>query len=150
MLLEWTILTLSYSNNYILLGHIWCHAMAKNHHLRVNFMLLTFLKTKLMFWKFFDKKFRAYSTIFCLISSNCISSVFILSPFFAAYSYICLPQDQSALYIFLELVSKGSLASLYSKYRLDSQVPAYTRQILSGLKYLHDRNVVHRYHWLCL
>ncbi|KAH1134016.1 Mitogen-activated protein kinase kinase kinase 1 [Glycine max] len=54
-------------------------------------------------------------------------------------------KDKSKLYIFLELMSKGSLASLYQKYRLnDSQVSAYTRQILSGLKYLHDHNVVHR------
>ncbi|KAL0438028.1 UNVERIFIED_CONTAM: Mitogen-activated protein kinase kinase kinase [Sesamum latifolium] len=55
-----------------------------------------------------------------------------------------LEQDQSHLYIFLELV-KGSLLSLYQKYNLrDSQVSAYTRQILHGLKYLHDRNVLHR------
>ncbi|KAK7319348.1 hypothetical protein RJT34_04068 [Clitoria ternatea] len=54
-------------------------------------------------------------------------------------------KDKSKLYIFLELMSKGSLASLYQKYRLnDSQVSAYTRQILKGLKYLHDNNVVHR------
>ncbi|XP_014490139.1 mitogen-activated protein kinase kinase kinase 1 [Vigna radiata var. radiata] len=54
-------------------------------------------------------------------------------------------KDKSKLYIFLELMSKGSLASLYQKYRLnDSQVSAYTRQILCGLKYLHDHNVVHR------
>ena len=56
-------------------------------------------------------------------------------------------QDESKLYIFLELVTKGSLRSLYQKYTLrDSQVSAYTRQILHGMKYLHDRNVVHR--WL--
>ncbi|KAD3067378.1 hypothetical protein R6Q59_018553 [Mikania micrantha] len=49
------------------------------------------------------------------------------------------------LYIFLELVTKGSLAKLYQKYELrDSQVSAYTRQILSGLNYLHERKVVHR------
>ncbi|KAL1289669.1 hypothetical protein AAHE18_20G076900 [Arachis hypogaea] len=59
--------------------------------------------------------------------------------------YLGTDKDNNMLYIFLELVTKGSLASLYRKYRLkDSQVSAYTRQILSGLKYLHDRNVVHR------
>ncbi|KAK7302460.1 hypothetical protein RJT34_13350 [Clitoria ternatea] len=59
--------------------------------------------------------------------------------------YYGTDKDNDKLYIFLELVTKGSLASLYQKYRLgDSQVSAYTRQILSGLKYLHDRNVVHR------
>ncbi|RDX78340.1 Mitogen-activated protein kinase kinase kinase 1, partial [Mucuna pruriens] len=59
--------------------------------------------------------------------------------------YLGTDKDNDKLYIFLELVTKGSLASLYQKYSLrDSQVSAYTRQILSGLKYLHDRNVVHR------
>uniref|UniRef100_A0A7N2MVA0 mitogen-activated protein kinase kinase kinase n=1 Tax=Quercus lobata TaxID=97700 RepID=A0A7N2MVA0_QUELO len=54
-------------------------------------------------------------------------------------------EDESRIYIFLELVTKGSLASLYQKYRLrDSQVSAYTRQILNGLKYLHDKKVIHR------
>lgn len=54
-------------------------------------------------------------------------------------------QGDGKLYIFLELVTKGSLASLYQKYHLgDSQVSVYTRQILSGLSYLHERNVVHR------
>lgn len=58
-----------------------------------------------------------------------------------------LLQDESKLYIFLELVSQGSLLKLYQRYHLlDSQVSSYTRQILHGLKYLHDRNVVHR--WL--
>nr|KYP40509.1 Mitogen-activated protein kinase kinase kinase 1 [Cajanus cajan] len=59
--------------------------------------------------------------------------------------YYGTEMDESKLYIFLELVTKGSLRSLYQKYTLrDSQVSAYTRQILHGLKYLHDRNVVHR------
>ncbi|CAA3027128.1 mitogen-activated kinase kinase kinase 1-like [Olea europaea subsp. europaea] len=54
-------------------------------------------------------------------------------------------KDESNLYIFLELVTQGSLLSLYQQYKLqDSQVSAYTRQILHGLKYLHDRDVVHR------
>ncbi|KAK3002536.1 hypothetical protein RJ639_020933 [Escallonia herrerae] len=56
--------------------------------------------------------------------------------------YFGTDKDDAKLYIFLELVTKGSLLSLYRKYTLrDSQVSAYTRQILHGLKYLHDRNV---------
>ncbi|CAN1731791.1 Mitogen-activated protein kinase kinase kinase 1 [Linum perenne] len=59
--------------------------------------------------------------------------------------YYGTDKDASNLYIFLELVTKGSLMSLYQTYNLkDSQVSAYTRQILHGLKYLHDRDVVHR------
>ncbi|KAF7126436.1 hypothetical protein RHSIM_Rhsim11G0132100 [Rhododendron simsii] len=59
--------------------------------------------------------------------------------------YLGTDKDDSKLYIFLELVTKGSLANLYRKYQLqDSQVSAYTRQILNGLNYLHCRNVVHR------
>ncbi|XP_019460307.1 PREDICTED: mitogen-activated protein kinase kinase kinase 1 isoform X1 [Lupinus angustifolius] len=59
--------------------------------------------------------------------------------------YYGTEMDESNLYIFIELVTKGSLASLYRRYNLgDSQVSYYTRQILHGLKYLHDRNVVHR------
>ncbi|CAN4103407.1 unnamed protein product [Withania somnifera] len=59
--------------------------------------------------------------------------------------YYGTDKNDSKLYIFLELVTQGSLLRLYQKYHLrDSQVSAYTRQILQGLKYLHDRNVVHR------
>ncbi|XP_044511166.1 mitogen-activated protein kinase kinase kinase 1-like [Mangifera indica] len=59
--------------------------------------------------------------------------------------YLGTDKDESKLYIFLELVTKGSLLNLYLRYHLrDSQVSAYTRQILNGLKYLHDQNVVHR------
>ncbi|XP_038715798.1 mitogen-activated protein kinase kinase kinase 1-like [Tripterygium wilfordii] len=59
--------------------------------------------------------------------------------------YYGTDKDDSTLYIFLELVTKGSLLDLYQKYHLiDSQVSAYTRQILHGLKYLHNRKVVHR------
>ncbi|PIN09339.1 MEKK [Handroanthus impetiginosus] len=59
--------------------------------------------------------------------------------------YLGTDKDDAKLYIFLELVAKGSLAKLYEKYKLgDSQVSAYTRQILNGLNYLHSENVVHR------
>ncbi|GKV40093.1 hypothetical protein SLEP1_g47765 [Rubroshorea leprosula] len=59
--------------------------------------------------------------------------------------YYGTKKDESNFYIFLELVPKGSLLDLYKTYNLkDSQVSSYTRQILHGLKYLHDRNVVHR------
>ncbi|KHN26046.1 Mitogen-activated protein kinase kinase kinase 1 [Glycine soja] len=59
--------------------------------------------------------------------------------------YIGTEMDASNLYIFIELVTKGSLRNLYQRYNLrDSQVSAYTRQILHGLKYLHERNIVHR------
>ncbi|CAI8597458.1 unnamed protein product [Vicia faba] len=59
--------------------------------------------------------------------------------------YYGTEMDESKLHIFIELVTKGSLRSLYQRYTLrDSQVSAYTRQILHGLKYLHNQNVVHR------
>ncbi|GAY58416.1 hypothetical protein CUMW_186840 [Citrus unshiu] len=59
--------------------------------------------------------------------------------------YLGTDKDENRLYVFLELVTRGSLANLYQKYHLsDSQVSSYTRQILNGLTYLHERNVVHR------
>ncbi|KAJ0267349.1 Mitogen-activated protein kinase kinase kinase 9 [Hirschfeldia incana] len=54
-------------------------------------------------------------------------------------------KDGSNLYIFLELVTQGSLSKLYHRYQLrDSVVSTYTRQILDGLKYLHDKGFIHR------
>ncbi|XP_019089940.1 PREDICTED: mitogen-activated protein kinase kinase kinase 9 [Camelina sativa] len=54
-------------------------------------------------------------------------------------------KEGSNLYIFLELVSQGSLLKLYERYQLrDSVDSLYTRQILDGLKYLHDKGFVHR------
>ncbi|KAI3847932.1 hypothetical protein MKW92_002136 [Papaver armeniacum] len=49
--------------------------------------------------------------------------------------------EGNKLYIFLELVTKGSLVQLYQNHDLlDSQVSSYTRQILHGLRYLHDHD----------
>ncbi|XP_020260264.1 mitogen-activated protein kinase kinase kinase 1-like isoform X2 [Asparagus officinalis] len=60
--------------------------------------------------------------------------------------YYGTDKELAKLFIFLELVTQGSLASLYQKYHLrDSQVSSYTRQILKGLNYLHEKNVVHRF-----
>ncbi|PKA59523.1 Mitogen-activated protein kinase kinase kinase 1 [Apostasia shenzhenica] len=59
--------------------------------------------------------------------------------------YYGTDKEEAKLFILLELVTQGSLAHLYQKYHLrDTQVSAYTRQILKGLNYLHERNVVHR------
>ncbi|XP_076884191.1 mitogen-activated protein kinase kinase kinase 1-like [Bidens hawaiensis] len=71
----------------------------------------------------------------------------LLSQFQHKYivQYLGTDKDGDKLYIFLELVTGGSLAKLYRQYELqDPHVSAYTRQILSGLNYLHERNVVHR------
>ncbi|RWW65891.1 hypothetical protein BHE74_00026776 [Ensete ventricosum] len=51
--------------------------------------------------------------------------------------YYGTDKEEAKLFIFLELITQGSLASLYQKYRLqDTQVSAYTRQILYGLNLL--------------
>lgn len=59
--------------------------------------------------------------------------------------YLGTEKERDKLYIFLEFVTKGSLASLYQKHELfESQIRRYTRQILYGLHYLHYNQIVHR------
>ncbi|KAL3702426.1 hypothetical protein R1sor_020448 [Riccia sorocarpa] len=59
--------------------------------------------------------------------------------------YLGTERTDEKLCMFLELIRPGSLASLCKKFRLaNSELIAYTGQILKGLKYLHDMNVVHR------
>jgi hypothetical protein len=91
-----------------------------------------------------------YYNFLCGLSLCCLTSFLVEFRKILSFSFLLIKwslQDESKLYIFLELVTKGSLSSLYHKYRLrDSQVSAYTRQILNGLMYLHDRNVVHRWY----
>ncbi|XP_013662931.1 mitogen-activated protein kinase kinase kinase 1 isoform X3 [Brassica napus] len=54
-------------------------------------------------------------------------------------------KDGSNLYIFLELVTQGSLLKVYQRYQLpNSLVSTYTRQILDGLKYLRGEGFIHR------
>uniref|UniRef100_A0A6N2MF60 Protein kinase domain-containing protein n=1 Tax=Salix viminalis TaxID=40686 RepID=A0A6N2MF60_SALVM len=53
-------------------------------------------------------------------------------------------KDGEMLYIFLELVSQGTLEQAYKNCPFkESQVSHYTRQILQGLRYLHSCKVVH-------
>ncbi len=60
--------------------------------------------------------------------------------------YIDVEVRKDSLYIFLEYVPKGSLASMLSNCGPlpESTVRNYTRQILQGLQYLHNQNIVHR------
>ncbi|KAL9242813.1 hypothetical protein vseg_016777 [Gypsophila vaccaria] len=60
--------------------------------------------------------------------------------------YIGSGTVDNKLYIFLEYISGGSIHKLlrdYGKFG-ESAIRSFTRQILSGLAYLHGRNTVHR------
>ncbi|XP_024528466.1 mitogen-activated protein kinase kinase kinase 1a [Selaginella moellendorffii] len=59
--------------------------------------------------------------------------------------YLGTQKTKDKLYIFLELVTQGSIVSQYKHFEMfDEQIRKYTKQILSGLKYLHEKKVVHR------
>ena len=60
--------------------------------------------------------------------------------------YIGTDRDASSLYIFLEYVPGGSIASLLRRFGRfeESVICVYTRQILIGLDYLHAQLTVHR------
>ncbi|CAI9114660.1 OLC1v1015431C2 [Oldenlandia corymbosa var. corymbosa] len=58
--------------------------------------------------------------------------------------YLGSQKDEQNLYIFLEHMPKGSLKSIYKDYELqNSQVSTYARQVVQGLKYIHDKGVIH-------
>lgn len=59
-----------------------------------------------------------------------------------------LLQGEEALSVYLEYVSGGSIYKLLQDYGRfeESTIRNYTRQITSGLAYLHGRHVVHRYY----
>lgn len=54
--------------------------------------------------------------------------------------------DQSHLNIFLEYVPGGSVTALLNNYGAfeEALVKNFVRQILTGLDYLHERNIIHR------
>ncbi|CAD6339190.1 unnamed protein product [Miscanthus lutarioriparius] len=90
----------------------------------------------------FDKGSNAKQCIFQLEQEIALLSQFEHENIVQYYG---TDKEDSKLYVFLELVTQGSLASLYQKYILrETHVSAYTRQILYGLTYLHERNIVHR------
>ena len=60
--------------------------------------------------------------------------------------YVGISREPRALYIFLEYVPGGSIASLLSRFGAfeEGVIQVYTRQILIGLDYLHSQRCVHR------
>ncbi|MEQ2213247.1 hypothetical protein XENOCAPTIV_011806 [Xenoophorus captivus] len=55
-------------------------------------------------------------------------------------------EDHENIYIFLELCSRKSLAHIWKERRTltEPEVRYYLRQIISSLKYLHSRGILHR------
>lgn len=60
--------------------------------------------------------------------------------------YLGSNSEESFLNIFLEYVPGGSVATMLSNYGAfeESLIRNFVRQILHGLKYLHDRSIIHR------
>lgn len=60
--------------------------------------------------------------------------------------YLGSNSEESYLNIFLEYVPGGSVATMLSNYGAfeESLIRNFVRQILHGLKYLHDRSIIHR------
>ncbi|KAI7903154.1 kinase-like domain-containing protein [Cokeromyces recurvatus] len=54
--------------------------------------------------------------------------------------------DEGQIYIFLEYVPGGSISSLLNQYKFFDEplIKFFTRQILQGLQYLHERHIIHR------
>lgn len=60
--------------------------------------------------------------------------------------YLGSNAEENYLNIFLEYVPGGSVATMLSNYGAfeESLIRNFVRQILQGLKYLHDRSIIHR------
>lgn len=60
--------------------------------------------------------------------------------------YLYTERSEEALHIFLEYVPGGSIASLVTKFGSlpEPVIRVYTRQILTGLEYLHAHGIIHR------
>lgn len=55
-------------------------------------------------------------------------------------------EEEGLIYIFLEYVPGGSISSLLNQYQFfdEALTKFFTRQILKGLAYLHERHILHR------
>lgn len=70
-----------------------------------------------------------------------------IGPGFFIYFGLPLQQSEETLSVYLEYVSGGSINKLLQEYGAFKEpvIQNYTRQIVSGLAYLHGRHTVHRY-----
>eukprot|EP01137_Pigoraptor_chileana_P036033 Opistho-2@30957 len=61
-------------------------------------------------------------------------------------AYLGTRIDGNSLYIFMEFVSGGSIASMLSQFGAfeEEVIRHYLKQILDGVAYLHDNEVIHR------
>lgn len=62
------------------------------------------------------------------------------------YYYTDISDDGKGVDIILEFVPGGSIRKLLDNYNAFDErlVKIYTRQMLEGLKYLHDNGIIHR------
>ena len=60
--------------------------------------------------------------------------------------YIDFTMMESSMYIILEFIENGSLADTIKKFGQfpESLAGMYISQVLAGLAYLHERNIMHR------
>jgi serine/threonine protein kinase len=61
--------------------------------------------------------------------------------------YLGSERKEDRLNIYMEYVSGGSIASMLLKFSSfpERVTVIYTRQMLQGLRYLHDKRIIHRY-----
>ena len=60
--------------------------------------------------------------------------------------YLGFERTDKALNIFMEYVAGGSISQLLARFNKleEAVIRVYTRQLLTGLQYLHNNNIIHR------
>jgi serine/threonine protein kinase len=81
-----------------------------------------------------------------IISPESEYAIHAMMFYFHGHEYCIHTLARSQLYIFLEYVAGGSMASMLERFgRFTEELASrYTRQLLHGLRYLHAARVVHR------